>query len=428
MYETRSLGRQHRRQRIDYDQDDYYNHQVEYRMDIEAHNNCIELYYYLKGVRVSDVALQILNKLTQLRSVLGILPRKPEAFRETRYDRKAGPVVWENIAKKPKDEIDKVLRGPPDAKKQVFGKVDQALELQKLISEHIVNMHVESQNIIKQGAKPASGKENQVLQLQKVISEHITSMQVQIQSIIRGPDIETYSSRVLFVAAEMGNINFVVELLRQYPDLIWKVNDNNQTIFHIAVINRHEGIYNILYEIGAMRDSVTSLEDENGNNMLHLVAKIANKRRLEDVSGVAFQMQRELLWFKDVKRMIPASYRDRRNKDGLTPQELFTKEHEGLRAQTFTVHGGYQNNGIPIFSGNLAFMILVLSDAISLLSSSASTMMFISFLTSRFAERDFIESLPIKMLIILITLFLSITTMMIAFSVNFKVLYRTYRG
>ncbi|GKD60595.1 ankyrin repeat-containing domain, PGG domain protein, partial [Tanacetum coccineum] len=116
---------------------------------------------------------------------------------------------------------------------------------------------------------------------------------------------------------------------------------------------------------------------------------------------------------------------DRRNKDGLTPQELFTKEHEGLRAQSeawmketasqcmvvgaliativcaaaFTVPGGYnQNNGIPIFSGNLAFMIFVLADAISLLSSSASTMMFISILTSMFAERDLIESLPTKML------------------------------
>ncbi|GJT50320.1 RNA-directed DNA polymerase, eukaryota, partial [Tanacetum coccineum] len=101
----------------------------------------------------------------------------PMGGRLSTWVNKAGTklIVWENIAKKPKDEIDKVLRGPPDAKKQVFGKVDQALELQKLISEHIVNMHVESQNIIKQGAKPASGKENQVLQLQKVISEHITS-------------------------------------------------------------------------------------------------------------------------------------------------------------------------------------------------------------------------------------------------------------
>ncbi|PWA98363.1 ATP-NAD kinase-like domain-containing protein [Artemisia annua] len=112
------------------------------------------------------------------------------------------------------------------AKQPVFGKVGHALELQKIISEHNinmhVNMHVKSQNIIKQDAKPASGKKDQVLQLQKVIFEHITSMQVQTQNIIRGPAIETYSSHVLFIVVEMGNTNFVVELLRQYPDLMWK--------------------------------------------------------------------------------------------------------------------------------------------------------------------------------------------------------------
>ncbi|PWA48842.1 ankyrin repeat-containing domain, PGG domain protein [Artemisia annua] len=110
------------------------------------------------------------------------------------------------------------------AKQPVFGKVGQALELQKLISEHNINMHVKSHNIIKQDAKPASGKKDQILQLQKVIYEHITSMQVQTQNIIRGPAIETYSSHVLFIAVEMGNTNFVVELLRQYPDLMWKMS------------------------------------------------------------------------------------------------------------------------------------------------------------------------------------------------------------
>ncbi|PWA46323.1 ankyrin repeat-containing domain, PGG domain protein [Artemisia annua] len=295
----------------------------------------------------------------------------------------------------PKNEIDKVLRGAPDWKKPVFGKVDHALELQKLISEHIVNMHVESQNIIKQDAKPASGKEDH---------------------------------------------DFVVELLCQYSDLMWKVNDNNQTIFHITIINRHEGIYNIIYEIGSMKDSITSLEDENGNNMLHLVAKIANKNDLE--------------WWQGLLSRCSENFFSSWNKDGLTPHELFTKEHEDLRAQSeawmketanqcmvvaaliativfaaaFTIPGGYnQNNGIPMFFENLAFMIFVVSDAISLFSSSASTIMFMTILTSRFTEPDFFISLPQKLLCFLITLFISITTMMIAFSVSFIILYRTYR-
>ncbi|XP_030967259.1 uncharacterized protein LOC115987792 [Quercus lobata] len=43
-------------------------------------------------------------------------------------------------------------------------------------------------------------------------------------------------------------------------------------------------------------------------------------------------------------------------------------------------------------------------------------MMFLGILTSRYAEEDFLKSLPTKMIIGLATLFFAITTMMIAFS------------
>ena len=88
--------------------------------------------------------------------------------------------------------------------------------------------------------------------------------------------------------------------------------------------------------------------------------------------------------------MIP-HYRERKNKDGLTPHELFTKEHKDLVKQgedwmkdtasqcmvvaaliativfaaAFTFPGGYdQNDGFPIFSKNLPFIIFAVADAI----------------------------------------------------------------
>ncbi|KAJ0620589.1 putative PGG domain-containing protein [Helianthus annuus] len=88
-------------------------------------------------------------------------------------------------------------------------------------------------------------------------------------------NLRAHSTRVLFIAAEMGNTTFLVELIRKYPDLIWKVNDNNLSIFHIAV-------------------------------------NIATK---------------------EVEKMIPPSYRERKNRDGLTPHELFTMEHKELVIQ-----------------------------------------------------------------------------------------------
>ncbi|GKB02257.1 ankyrin repeat-containing domain, PGG domain protein, partial [Tanacetum coccineum] len=315
--------------------------------------------------------------------------------------------------------------------KMASGKGDQALELQKLISEYIVNIHLETKRLIKQEA----GNPDQLHNLKRLY-EIITKMRTATTK-------ETYSSRVLFVAAEVGNTTFLVELIRLCPDLIWKLDDNNQTIFHIAVKHRHEGIYNLLYEIGAMKDMITPIKDRQDNNMLHLVGKSAKEKRLEDVSGVALQMQRQLLWFQEVKNTIPPSYRERKNEDGLTPHELFTKEHKELVSQgekwmkgtasqcmvvatliativfaaAFTVPGGYtqsddhKNKGLPVFRSEATFVVFVVADAISLFSSSGSIIIFLSILTSRYAERDFLESIPNKLMAGLATLFISIATM-----------------
>nr|XP_043608555.1 uncharacterized protein LOC122580348 [Erigeron canadensis] len=259
-----------------------------------------------------------------------------------------------------------------------------------------------------------------------------------------------YPSRVLFLAAKMGNTRFIIELIQSYPDLIWKKDDNGLSIFHIAVKRRQAKIYNLLYEIGSMKDLITPLKDTQGNNMLHLVGKSAKQNRFQNVSGVALQMQRELLWFEEVEKMIPPSYRQKKNVDNKVPRDIFTKAHEDLVkngekwmkdtaaqcmvvgtliatmvfAAAFTLPGGYdQNTGIPFFRQKPALIVFVISDAISLIFSSTSVLMFLSILTSRYAERDFLESLPKKLMFGLGTLFLSIVTMMVAFSSSFLVLY-----
>ena len=141
--------------------------------------------------------------------------------------------------------------------------------------------------------------------------------------------------------------------------------------------------------------------------------------------------------------IVPPRVHVKLNKDGLTPRELFTKNHNDMRkegeqwmkdtatsctvvgtlivtimfAAVFTVPGGNdQNNGFPIFLNKKLFMVFIVSDALSLFSSSTSVLMFLGILTSRYAEEDFLKSLPKKMIIGLFTLFFSIATMMTAFS------------
>uniref|UniRef100_A0A7N0U420 Uncharacterized protein n=1 Tax=Kalanchoe fedtschenkoi TaxID=63787 RepID=A0A7N0U420_KALFE len=145
-----------------------------------------------------------------------------------------------------------------------------------------------------------------------------------ISNLIREP------SPLLFVAIALGNVEFVKILLESYPDLIWKVDHRKRSIFHVAVWYRQESIFRIIYEIGAIKDFIALYDDSKNNNMLHMAARIAPANRLNIVSGAALQLQRELLWYKEVEKIVQPSYTDRKNADDLTPKQLFTSDHKDL--------------------------------------------------------------------------------------------------
>lgn len=130
------------------------------------------------------------------------------------------------------------------------------------------------------------------------------------------------------------------------------------------------------------------------------------------------------------------------NSDGKTPHCLFSIEHKRLLregekwmkntasscmvvatliatvmfAAAFTVPGGNNDKGLPVFLNKRSFLVFIVSDAVALFSSSTSILIFLSILTSRYAEEDFLRSLPNKLVMGLATLFISIAAMMIAFS------------
>nr|POE61495.1 hypothetical protein CFP56_46525 [Quercus suber] len=104
-------------------------------------------------------------------------------------------------------------------------------------------------------------------------------------------------SNVLFEAAEVGNIEFLVKLICFNFDLLWKTKDS-KSIFHIAVEKRHESIFKLLNEIGSIGDLIVDGSIEGESNILHLAAGLAPQEKLNAISGAALQMQLELLWFK----------------------------------------------------------------------------------------------------------------------------------
>lgn len=145
---------------------------------------------------------------------------------------------------------------------------------------------------------------------------------------------------------------------------------------------------------------------------------------------------------------MPPSYVNMKSKDrvgaeGLTPWNLFTREHKELRADgekwmketvnfyivvatlisavvfaaVITVPGGSnQDKGTPILFKRFWFRVFFISNAIARLSSSASILIYLSILTSRFSEVDFLMSLPLKGMFGIITLVISIVGMVVAFS------------
>jgi hypothetical protein len=145
---------------------------------------------------------------------------------------------------------------------------------------------------------------------------------------------------------------------------------------------------------------------------------------------------------QEVESIINPTDKDFANVKGQIARELFTSDHEDLLAKgeewmkatatsctvvgaliitimftaAFTVPGGYvQESGYPIFKDKESFTVFIVSDAISLFSSSTSVLMFLGILTSRYAEEDFHKSLPTELIIGLSTLFFSIATMMVTF-------------
>ncbi|GKV20709.1 hypothetical protein SLEP1_g30794 [Rubroshorea leprosula] len=244
--------------------------------------------------------------------------------------------------------------------------------------------------------------------------------------------------------------------------MAWTSTDpeDSRTIFACAIAHRQEKVAKFL--CGNMVDQFYGT-DPDGNNNLHLAAKLGPHFELDRVSGAALQLQSELRWFKSVEAIVPGFYNEQKNKDGETPYQVFVKEHKNLLkeavewmkrtaesstvvaaliitimfAAAFTVPGGNdQNTGFPIFLNKTAlaqsftvtpFKVFIASDAISLFTASGSVLMFLGILTSSYAYEDFLISLPTKLIFGLISLFISIATLTVAFCATLYVMLRDQR-
>ena len=103
---------------------------------------------------------------------------------------------------------------------------------------------------------------------------------------------------LLFDAAEFGNAEFIHILIGNFPHIVWTTDNFHRSLFHSAVINRQESVFNLIYDIVVVKEIILTYVDAFKQNILHLAGKLAPPSRLNLVPGAALQMQREMLWFK----------------------------------------------------------------------------------------------------------------------------------
>nr|XP_023888949.1 uncharacterized protein LOC112001012 [Quercus suber] len=182
--------------------------------------------------------------------------------------------------------------------------------------------------------------------------------------------------------------------------------------------------------------------DANGNNALHLAAELGEQEPWV-IPGAALQMQWEIKWYEFVKNNMPEHFRYQHNQDKMTPDEIFNRTHVELVKQgsewlnktsescsvvaalivtvafaaSTTIPGNIDEKiGKPNLEDRSGLSIFAYSSLIALFFSTTALFSFLSILTDRYKQKDFHFKLPIRILIGLSALFISIVSMLVSFS------------
>ncbi|RVW53635.1 hypothetical protein CK203_069110 [Vitis vinifera] len=238
----------------------------------------------------------------------------------------------------------------------------------------------------------------------------------------------------ILLAAKNGITEMVKEILEIYPLAIHDTDLEEKNVVLLAVENRHHHVYELLLKTNILKDTVFGAVDRNGNSALHLAAMVPDNRPWL-IPGAALQMQWEVLWYEYVKRSMPPHFFPSHNKFNETARQIFTRDHKdmvqkgkewlgstatscsvvatliatvGFATSSAVPGGTREGSGKPNLEQQPAFHIFAVSSLIALCFSVTSTVMFLAILTSRHQESDFGQDLPIKLLIGLTSLFISI--------------------
>ncbi|CAL0307482.1 unnamed protein product [Lupinus luteus] len=256
-------------------------------------------------------------------------------------------------------------------------------------------------------------------------------------------DLISNPSAVLFDAVKYGNVNVVKWLLYMNRELLMQKESNEgRNILHFVILYRQSSIFKLILKMQTVNLIIRAVDKEH-NNVLHYAAHLP-----ETSSSLRsnIQMQRELVWFKEVEKNVPGELKTRKNNKGKTPKDVFYGNHKKLSDEVKDEAKGIANSGmlvatliatvvfaaaltVPGDKGSVWFIVFILTNAVALFSSSASIVSFLSiFTSSKFTESEFIISLHPSLILGLTLLFISIATMVLAFAAaSFLIFEHTHK-
>uniref|UniRef100_A0A7N2R5H1 Ankyrin repeat-containing protein n=1 Tax=Quercus lobata TaxID=97700 RepID=A0A7N2R5H1_QUELO len=113
----------------------------------------------------------------------------------------------------------------------------------------------------------------------------------------------------LFLATKSGCVKIVKEILRIYPQAVEHIDDERQTILHVAIKYRQLEVFEHVSKMEVPMRWLVRRIDINGNTILHMVGMPRHDYVPEKMLGPALQLQEELLWFEvNNHRIIWASW------------------------------------------------------------------------------------------------------------------------
>ncbi|MED6171882.1 hypothetical protein PIB30_044979 [Stylosanthes scabra] len=245
---------------------------------------------------------------------------------------------------------------------------------------------------------------------------------------------------ILLTAAKNGILEMVEEMLGFAPAFIQELTRDGKNILLVAAVNKQPLIIRALQRIDVWKSLIRITDNEN-NNILHLAAMMP-KHEAWHIAGSAMQMHWEVKWYQYLESLAPPHLIFQPNNNEDLPGDIFKESHKELMkdagdwlkstsescsvvaaliagvayATASNVPGGNNDKtGKPTLEGQPVFDMFTIASLLALCFSVTALVMFLSILTSRQQPRYYKWDLPLKLLLGLSSLFLSIAAILTSF-------------